>query len=85
VGVGSRFQLTIFGRAGCHLCDEMLSDVAKLQDGFDVEVRYVDIDGDPELAEKFNDFVPVLMHGDRELCRYRLNSDSVRAYLADIR
>jgi hypothetical protein len=61
---------------------EALSDLRR-QVGFDLTV--MDIDADPVLAERFNDLVPVLMHGDRELARYRLDSGSVRAYLAQIR
>jgi hypothetical protein len=55
----------------------------KREVGFDLTV--LDIDADATLAERFNDLVPVLMHGDRELARYRLDSGAVRAYLAQIR
>jgi len=47
---------------------------------FDVSV--VDIDTDPALYARYDADVPVLVHGDRELCRHRLDDAVVRAYLA---
>jgi len=85
MGAGSKLKLTLFGRLGCHLCEDMLRDVAMLRDAAEIDILYVDIDTDPGLAERYNDLVPVLMHGTRELARYRLGSEAVRAYLAEIR
>ena len=50
---------------------------------FDLQV--LDVDADPILEARFNELVPVLMHGERELSRYHLSPDAVRAYLAEIR
>ncbi|HEB97059.1 MAG TPA: hypothetical protein ENI96_11590 [Sedimenticola thiotaurini] len=38
-----------------------------------VRPRAVDIDRDPELQARFGSLIPVLMRGDRELCRYFLD------------
>ena len=78
-------QLTIFSRVGCHLCEQMEQELAGLVHEFQLELQLVDIDGDPALADRYNDLVPVLMHGDRELARYRLDTAAVRAYLTEIR
>lgn len=77
--------LTIYGRRDCHLCTEMLQAISEIDWGVPIEVRYVDIDGEPALADKYNDTVPVLMHGDSELCRVRLNVETVLAHLKQIR
>lgn len=45
----------------------------------------LDVDADPVLEERFNELVPVLMHGETELARYRLNVPDFRAYMAEIR
>jgi len=50
---------------------------------FDLDV--LDVDADPVLEARFNELVPVLMHGEHELARYRLQPDKLRAYLAEIR
>ena len=50
--------------------------------GFGLEV--IDVDADPELQRRYNELVPVLMHGERELARGRLDHAAVRAYLREI-
>ncbi len=50
--------------------------------GFQLEV--IDVDAEPELERRYNEFVPVLMHEERELARWRLDPFALRAYLHDI-
>ena len=40
---------------------------------------------DPALERRFGDKVPVLMHGERELCHYHLDVSAVTDYLRDFR
>jgi len=76
--------LTLFSREYCHLCHEMLVALQCIPGAsFDIEV--VDVDSDPDLERRFGERVPLLMHGDAELCRYRLDVEKVRAYLAELR
>ncbi len=77
--------LTLFGRKHCHLCDDMAEALAPLATEWGVGVRYVDVDGDPAIASKYGDQVPVLAHGDTLLCRHFLDPQRVRAYLTEIR
>ena len=76
--------LTLYSRAYCHLCDEMLAALRQMGPaGLRIEV--VDVDGDAELERRFGEQVPVLMYGGIELCRHRLDPERVRAYLTDMR
>ncbi len=61
-------QLTLYSRRGCPLCDDMMIDLEMAARGRDLEFTVVDIDTDPELVTRFGDRVPVLSHGDDELC-----------------
>ena len=81
----SALRLTLYGRSYCHLCDEMLAALETLRSEFELAVEVIDIDGDPLLVERFDELVPVLMHGDKELCHYHLDTRKVRAYLDKIR
>ena len=83
--MAERVQLTIFGRPACHLCEEMAQQLEVLAKELEIHICHVDIDDNPTLADKLNDLVPLLMHDDRELSRYRLNLPALRAYLAEIR
>jgi hypothetical protein len=38
-----------------------------------------------DMEKRFGEWVPVLMHGDRELCHYHLDSAAVTDYLRKIR
>lgn len=78
-------RLTLYGRSYCHLCDEMLAALAPLRDEFGFTIDVVDVDGDATLEQRFGALVPVLMHGDTELCHYHLDTAKIRAYLVKIR
>jgi thioredoxin reductase (NADPH) len=60
----------------------MISGLQELRARFVFELRVVDVDADPVLARRFGEHVPVLMHGEHELCRHHLQPASVSAYLA---
>ena len=78
-------RLTLYSRQYCHLCHDMEAALGPLARELGVETQILDVDADPLLEARFNELVPVLMHGDRELARYRLDADAVRAYLSKIR
>ena len=80
--MATRPALTVYGRAGCHLCEEMIEALRSLQGRFRFEIAVVDVDSEPELERRHGQAVPVLMHGGRELCRHRLETDAVATYLA---
>ena len=48
------------------------------------ELSVIDVDSEPGLEGRYGELVPVLMHGERELCHYRLDAPAVTAYLAQI-
>lgn len=66
-------------RTDCHLCDEMYDALRPWQAKLGFVLRSVDIDDDPELIARFGDNVPVLMHGEREICHYRLDEAALVA------
>jgi hypothetical protein len=74
-------ELTLYGRAWCHLCDDMLAGLRALPVGRQFLVTVIDVDDDAALERRFGDRVPVLMHGDRELCHYHLDVAAVTGLL----
>lgn len=77
--------LTLYSRTWCHLCEDMLSGLQQLQSGQPFELTVIDVDSDPALERRFGEWVPVLMHGEQELCHYHLDSAAVTDYLQKIR
>ena len=59
-----------------------MAGLRALQAEYRFDVSVVDIDADPALRARYDAHVPVLAHGDRELCRHRLDRPRVGAYLA---
>jgi Glutaredoxin-like domain (DUF836) len=74
-------RLVLYGRRYCHLCDEMLAALRSLDSGRTVSLEIVDVDADPALEARFGEHVPVLMDGEVELSRHRLDAERVRAHL----
>ena len=51
-------RLTLYGRAWCHLCDDMLAALAPLAAEFGAHVDVIDVDTDPELEARYDVLVP---------------------------
>ena len=73
--------LTLYSRQYCHLCQDMLLALEDLRGELAFAIEVLDIDADPVLEAKYNDFVPVLEADGRELCHYVLDVAKVREYL----
>ena len=52
--------VTLYGKPGCHLCDEARAVVARLRAAWDFELREVDITLDPALNRAYAERIPVL-------------------------
>jgi Glutaredoxin-like domain (DUF836) len=61
----------------------MRDALAPLAARFGWAVEEIDIDADAILEKRWNDSVPVLLFGERELCRHRIDAAAVKAFLVD--
>lgn len=59
--------------------------LAPLAAEFGATVRILDVDADPVLEAKYDELVPVLLHGENEICHYFLDEPKTREYLVGIR
>ena len=78
-------DLTLLSRSYCHLCHDMELALIPLAAEFNAVVTVVDVDAYPALEAKYDEMVPVLLHGETELCHYFLDEAKTREYLAEIR
>ncbi len=78
-------ELTLLSRNYCHLCHDMEEALRPLATELSIVVTVVDVDTNPELEARYDELVPVLLHGEQELCRYILDEPKVREYLVGIR
>ncbi len=74
-------DLTLYTRAGCHLCDEMKTALRPLVAEYGARLAEVDVDGDQELHATFGNDVPVLFLGARKVAKHRLDAAQIRRQL----
>ncbi|MDF3835307.1 glutaredoxin family protein [Cupriavidus basilensis] len=79
-------ELTLYGRAYCHLCEDMKIALEPLRRDFSFVLHEVDVDADPAAETRFGELVPVLAAGGpggcgETLCHYFLDEKRVRVWL----
>ena len=74
-------RVTLYSRAGCHLCDEARVVVARVCADLGETFEEVDIDADDALRERFTDEVPVTFVDGRQHDFWRVSEQRLRAAL----
>lgn len=62
-------RVVLYTRSGCGLCDDVSSALIRLQPTLGYTYDEVDIEGDPGLATRYGDIIPVVAVDDREIAR----------------
>ena len=81
-------KLIIYIREACHLCQEMIALLHRYQGNIAFDLEIIDIDDDPQLIQRYNDLIPVLVGSDKEqneICHHRLDVATLDAYFNKIR
>jgi glutaredoxin len=73
--------LTLYGKPGCHLCDDARAVVREALAGRDVALREVDVTLDPALERRYGERIPVLSLDGEELFDYVVDPDALRERL----
>ena len=74
-------HLVLYGRVGCHLCEDMALALEEFRQALQFDVTVVDVGEDPALRERYGTLVPVLALGEREICHYFLDLEALKAVL----
>ena len=59
--------MTLYGKPGCHLCDEAREVVERVRAEHPFELREVDVSLDPGLNREYGERIPVLSLNGEEL------------------
>ena len=59
--------MTLYGKPGCHLCDDARAVVARVRAEHPFELREVDVSLDPQLNRDYGERIPVLALDGEEL------------------
>jgi hypothetical protein len=69
---------------GCHLCEDMKSQLHALLDEVGFSFSEIFIDNNPALENQYGTLVPVLRAGEREICHYFLDLKALQQYMSEI-
>lgn len=75
-------RVTLYGRPGCHLCDDARAVIARVCADLDEEYVEVSIEHDPVLYERFGEEIPVTFVDGRQHDFWRVDETRLRAALA---
>lgn len=75
-------MVTVFGRPGCHLCEEAIAQLLPLKDELSFVVEEVDIESDDALHRRHLERIPVIAVDGREVCHFFVDEHALRAALA---
>jgi glutaredoxin len=76
--------VTVYGRDGCHLCEDALGVVRRVAADLAVEVRTVDIEADPALLRAYMERIPVVAVDGHEVYDFFVDEGDLRARLARV-
>jgi glutaredoxin len=76
-------DVTLYSKAGCHLCDEAKTAIVPLLREFRATLREIDIEGDATLMERFGCDIPVIYIGRKKAAKHRVNLEQFRRQLQD--
>jgi glutaredoxin len=77
----STARVTLYSRVGCHLCDDARLVVARVCADLGEDFEEIDVDGDPDLQDRFGDEVPVTFVDGRQHDFWRVDEARLRAAL----
>jgi glutaredoxin len=70
--------VTLYGKPGCHLCEDARATVVAVRAEVNFELREVDVASDPRLHAKYGDRIPVVAVDGEELAEHFVEPDALR-------
>jgi glutaredoxin len=79
-----RVRVELYTRTQCHLCDEAKALIDRVRADTPFELEVIDVDGDPALAARYGEEVPVVLVDGRKHAKYRIDPAALRRRLAGL-
>jgi glutaredoxin len=73
--------VTLYGRPGCHLCDEARTELEALRPELGFALEEVDVEGDDELFKRYLERLPVIALDGEELFDFFVDATELRRRL----
>jgi glutaredoxin len=73
--------VTLYGRDGCHLCDDARAALERVRATHPFRLEEVDIEADDDLHARYLERIPVVALDGEELFRYFVDEEALRRTL----
>jgi hypothetical protein len=70
-------EVVLYGKAGCHLCEEARAEVLAVRERRPFELREVDVSLDPVLHARYGERIPVLVVAGEEAFEYHVDGEEL--------
>ena len=77
-------RVTLYGKPGCHLCDEARAVVEAARAERPFELEEVDVSLDPALHREYGERIPVVAIDGEELFEYRVDPQELQERLGRV-
>jgi glutaredoxin len=74
-------RVTLYGKPGCHLCEDALAVVEAVRAEREFELEQVDVSLDPLLQRRYGERIPVLVVAAEEAFEYVVDANALREWL----
>lgn len=74
-------EVVLFGKAGCHLCDDARAEIEAVRARRGFRLREVDVSLDPVLHARYGERIPVVVVGGREAFEYHVDAQELERLL----
>ena len=74
--------VTLYGRPGCHLCDEAREALLRVRSEAPFELLEIDIERDDELFKRYLERIPVVCLNGEELFEFHVDEAALRHRLS---
>ena len=69
--------VVLYGKPGCHLCDEAREVVERVREQHPFELEEVDVSTDPALHSDYGERIPVLALDGEELFEFHVDAEEL--------
>jgi len=76
-------QVTLYGKAGCHLCSEAREVVNALREELHFDLEEVDVSLDPRLHNAYGERIPVVAIDGQDALELVISERDLRTVLAE--
>jgi hypothetical protein len=74
-------DVVLYGKAGCHLCDEARAEIDAVRERRPFDLTEVDVSLDPVLHARYGDRIPVVLVGGAEAFEFHVDAEELERLL----